>query len=379
MEFATNRSLGYNFLVELIGQTKMTENGIAHANNYQALIEAGELVDILAIIIKSVNELDIWDGIFRPILRTGTETNITEERMASAFEVGSHDTEATASTPIFDNITVSFKDYQVAWGISRKMFLTDPGQRFKIIEGIINSIIPSYQRLLRILSIRAMTWLTDPAVDKPSNPGFFRWIPTNPIKMYNTGFTKLNKEDTHYLATTMTKNTMNEIARKIRSKGYGNGAIWYIMNENTAQAFNAQFDYDHLQTTQLVQYFQSNTGVDTLPKINGTRAFIVVSEADMPNGYIIAFDPSIRGLYKRVSDNKNLQGLVPIFKSDDMLATRQQAEFQVFGLGYGVIDRGFGAVAYVGEFDEATGEFIPPTEYVNPDFTTALKGYELVV
>lgn len=379
MEYSNNRSLGYNFLVELIGQTKMTENGIAHFNDYAGIIKAGELVDILAIIVKSVNALDRWDGIFRPILQVGTETNIVEKRMASSFEVGSHDTEATSSTPIFDNITVPFNDYQVAWNISRKLFIADDNQKFEIIEGIINSIIPSYQRLLRILAIRAMTWLPDQAIDRPSNPGFFRWIPSNPIKMYNTGFTQLNKEDTHYLAVPMTKKTMDKIAMKIRSKGYGNGAIWYIMNENTAQAFNDQFDYDYLATKQLVHYFQSNTGVDAMPEISGTRAYIVVSEADMPNGYIMAFDPSVKGLYKRISDNKQLQGLVPIFKSDTELSTRSQAEFQVFGLGYGVVDRGFGAVAFVGEFDSETGEFTPPTDYVNPDFTVALKGYDRVM
>jgi hypothetical protein len=357
----------------------MTENGIAHYNDYAGLLEAGQVVDILAIIVKSVNGLDRWDGIFKPILQSGFETNILEKRMATSFEVGSHDTSATSSTPIFDNIVVQYQDYQVSWNISRKLFLADDDEKFEVIAGIINSIIPSYQRLLRVLGLRAMTFLPDVTTDKPSNPGFYRWIPTNPIKMYNTGFTNLKKDDTQYISTALSRRTMDELARKIRSKGYGNGAIWYVLNETTAQTFNEQFDYDFLATKQLVHYFQKNTGVDALPEITGTRAFIVVSDADMPTGYILAFDPSTQGLYKRVPEKPNLRGLVPIFESDTELSTRSQAEFQVFGLGYGVINRGFGAVAYLGEFNEDTGEFEPSENYVNPNFDNALRGYTLVV
>lgn len=365
-------------MLDLSAKSPFLKNqGITDYASFQGWIEGVQLADLIKMSVVAVNELSRWDALFAPIIKEGYETVYVEKYIQGAFERGSIDTQATSSRPRLSQIVVGFNDYQYATSINIKQILLKSEDKLTIVDDVLGATIPAYQRLHRVLALRAMTYLPDPSVDKSTNPGFYRYIPADPIYIYDNGFKTFAATETHYMFGVLAENTPEVLVKKIRSKGRGNSGVNVIASDSTWGVWKGLFTKDNLEANQLIEYFEDSTGANNMPVNPNRRTCISLSDADMPTGYFLAYDRTVKGLYRRINENPELKGLFPAFTSNEMLANRQQAEFKVLGLGYGVIDRGFGAVMYVGAYDEATDSFpVAPTAYVSPDLTKALSGWE---
>lgn len=357
-------SLTHTLLTQLAGNDKFKgEIGISNYNDLQGMYEAMDLFQQLELMVYAINNCEALDAIIDPITTEGTEATTLEIYTKAKFERSAWDTPATSYKPKLQQITVPFTDYGVGVDISLKMYMKN--KNF-VIDQIIGAILPAYQSLHRKLALQAMMTLRNPATDLADNPGFWRNI-TNPgqaITPHPNGMLTFASTESHYMFGALDEKVTNRLSKKMRDKGYGNGGIVIVANESTWDAYKDLFDISELERMVIMDAL-SMDGTFTIDM--NKRNLIQMSDADFPMGYFLAYDPTVKGLYRKVAENPGMRGLQKTFSSMEAIEVTRRAEFNVFELGYGVIERGFGAVMYVGAYDSATGTFpTAPTSYVSP-------------
>lgn len=352
--------------------------------DFQGQFEGMGLSEQIKYVMFAVNYLQSWDDIFASIIDEGTESSVSEEYMQATFGRGSFDTIANPALPQFQNIVIESSDYQSAVNISAKVIRFANNELItKEVNKIISAVIPAYQLLLRTLACRAMMYLETPAKDSPNKPGFWRDLTSNtnvtPLKPYNNGMLKFANTDTHYLFETLTEDTVENVVQKVREKGYGN-VITVAASDRTWRAWQKLFDGTELEARSLAMGL-STPGVNAQYKFPDLEAgkdrdYISLPSSSFPDGYFLAFDPTIQGLYKRVPVDEAQRGLVTTYMTDETLSLSKSIQYKVLNTGYGVINRGFGAVSYVGAWNASSKVFTAPSAYVNFDFNAISKGWE---
>lgn len=324
------------------------------------------LLDKLNVVTVAVNNLENIDRLFNPITVEGSEGTTIEKHTKATMELSTWDVMSASYRTSLKQITVLHDTYGVSLDITLPMFMNEKETR-SFVDDLIGAIIPAYRRKLREGALKALMTLADPATDLNTNPGYWRKI-TNAgqeLTPYDNGMLTFTSDETHYLYETLSEETINNLVEKIRSKGYGESGVRIVASDRTWKYFKKLYDKDELETLKFVRFFESMGEFTRDP--NTDRELISLPDSSFPFGYFLAWDPSVKGLYKRIPEKVELQGLVPMFRSLEAIELSKRVEYKA-SFGFGVVIRGFGAVTYIGTVG-AGGALVPPTSYVSPMIT----------
>lgn len=325
-----------------------TELGLASYNDYQGFLEmmdsqVGGLA-IIDLMFTAINQLENLDPLFSPITTSGTDATKTEIWSQAKFKGGAMDTMGKSSKPVFQSFTIPFEDKDSAVSVDKKLMMLDEGL---IVDRIIRDVYNAYVKLLRVESIKAI--MIEPTEQSRNIPCFWRNTSTftnakDKLIPHPNGLRKFTNSESHYLGeATYSKELVNILKKKVRSKGYGEQALLIVANDETWKKFKDKFTYDDVRGLQAIE--ASNlAGKD----LSGGVTFVTLPDSVFPDDYILAFDPTVQFLYKKEHDRPEMRGLQRMFETFSEVRINHRAEFKVFDLGFGVIEKGAGAVMHVG-------------------------------
>lgn len=333
-------------------QGAMQSAGMVAWNDYDMWFEALSAMEKIDITLAMINSLEKLDPMLDSISYETESAQVVEEYIVAHFSEGNWDVAGKAYKPILQDLNIPYDDYTCAVSISEKMALKDERG---VVARTLDAIVPAYRRKLRGLALKSVLLL--PTDESKYTPCFWRntsgfSAPENKLTPHPNGLMKFTNAESHYLAKAnyeigMTK----ELVKKIRSKGYGSTVV-IIASDSTWDLYEKVYTADDLKKIDLVAMTD-----EFAPKI-GMENYVRMADTDFPTGYFFAYDPTVAFVAHKVSDNPNTKGLMRKFSTFEEARTNHTAEFQFFENGFGVVQKGAGAVMYVGG-----------ASYVNPDLS----------
>jgi hypothetical protein len=159
--------------------------------------------------------------------------------------------------------------------------------------------------------------------------------------LYPVGFKTFDATETHYLFyTAYAEDILFDLRRKVTSKGFGSTGVAYFATETTWKEFAKLTTW----TAETKHMFEIADGFFTGRAGN---QYIVVTDGEMPDGYVACLDINQKILYKREDDNPKFRGLYTKFGELGKNRAIEKADFKILNTGYGVQTRGAGAIAYI--------------------------------
>lgn len=331
-------------------QGAMQSAGMVAWNDYDMWFEALSAMEKIDITLAMINSLEKLDPMLDSISYETESAQVVEEYIVAHFSEGNWDVAGKAYKPILQDLNIPYDDYTCAVSISEKMALKDERG---VVARTLDAIVPAYRKKLRGLALKSVLIL--PSDESKYTPCFWRntsafTSPDNKLTPHPNGLLTFTNAESHYLAKAnyevgMTK----ELTKKIRSKGYGDTVV-IIASDSTWDLYEKVYTADDLKKIDLVAMTD-----EFAPKI-GMENYVRMADTDFPTGYFFAYDPTVAFVAHKVSDNPNTKGLLRKFSTFEEARTNHTAEFQFFENGFGVVQKGAGAVMYVGG-----------ASYVNPN------------
>ena len=350
---ALTYSLSNRILDKIVADTPTMEKlGMATYTDLQTWYEGLDVLDQLDVMTKSINNLEGLDPLFTMISQKGTDGTRVERWSRASFKKGAIDTMGKGYKPVLQKFTVPFDTYDCAIEVDQMMLWENQKE---VIEQILSDVYDAYRRILRALALEAL--LTLETNESKVLPGFWRdtsgFAAANQLIPHPNGFKTFDSSETHYMAkASIDEDVIDDITKKVRSKGYGRDGLVVIANENTWKAYEDEYTYDEIRKKELVQ-----VSSDFVPKI-GTVTLAVLPETDFPDDYILCYDPNTKFLYHKEAENEKFRGLFRAFETLSEIRTSKRAEFKLVDAGMGVVEKGAGAVMYIGG-----------ASYVSPDLS----------
>lgn len=338
--------------------------------DYMGWIEGKPFYDQIKVTVAMMNSVFAeQNNIFDAVTYIDTKAGIVETRRRKiTFERKSHDTHGAGDVTTKEMIQVPFDDYGATVEVTRKFLDKDSSFSRQEIMELIRDMRVAYQTRMTILTLKALLLKPIDAVDTKSTPGFWREkLATFGIVPPSNGFVQGVAGDTHYLWDTMDDESLAKLKTKLSDKGYADNAIVFVGNQNTFSAYRKSFANDDI-TRMLAMTSLADNEFPKGNEFSGVR-YVEVSNAFMPDGYIVAFDPNVKFLCKKLASEPELQGLVMTSTTNEQILQQRAIDFDMLEVGIGVTDRSAGAVMYFGVWDSSTRTFTPPSAYVNPDFS----------
>jgi len=350
-------SLSHRVLEDLTKDAPVMEQlGMATFNDLQAWFDALGLFERIDVMMIAINNLETLDPLFSMITRRGTDATHVEMYSRASFKKGAWDTMGKGSKPVLQEFTIPYDDYDCAIEVDRKMFKKN---KEVIVDMIISNVYDAYKRILRGIALDSL--MTLPTAESKHIPSFWRdssgYAVAERLVPYANGLKTFTNAETHYMGkSAMDDQIVKEITKKVRSKGYGRNGLVVVANENTWSDFEDQFTYDEVRKNELVE-----VSGDFAPRL-GTTTYVTLPETDFPNGYVLCFDPTVSFLYHKEAEQSDMQGLIREFDNFEAIRTNNRAEFMIYETGMGVVEKGAGAVMYIGN-----------ATYQNPNLSTLLS------
>lgn len=349
-------SLSHRVLEDLTADAPVMQKlGMATFNDLQAWFEALDLFEKIDVMMIAINNLETLDPLFSMVTRRGSDATHVEMYSRASFKKGAWDTMGKSFKPVLQEFTIPYDDYDCAVEVDRKMFKKN---KEMIVDKIISDVYDAYKKLLRGLALDAL--ITLPTDESKHTPSFWRdssaFATANQLVPYPNGLKTFTNAETHYIGkAAMDDQIIKEITKKVRSKGYGRNGLVVVANENTWSNYEDQFTYDEVRKNELVE-----VSSDFAPRI-GSTTYVTIPETDFPDNYVLCFDPTVFFLYHKEAEKEDMRGLIREFNNFEVVRTNNRAEFMVYETGMGIIEKGAGAVMYIGN-----------ATYQNPDLSTIL-------
>lgn len=327
--------------------------GMLSYSDYDGWFDALSTIEKIDLTLAVINNLEKLDPMLDSIKYETESAQVVEEYIVAKFNQGNWDVAGKAYRPILQDLNIPYDDYSCGVAISEKMALKDERGT---INRTLEAIVPAYQRLLRGMALRAV--LTLPTDQSKYTPCFWRNTSTfskneDKLAPHPNGLMKFTNSESHYLAKAdYAIDMLYDLESKIRSKGYGGNGIVIVASDSTWRAYEKKYTADDLKKIELVSMTD-----EFAPKI-GETTLVRFPDTDFPTNYFFAYDPTVNFLAHKVSDNVNTKGLKRMFSTFEEARTSHRADFKVFENGMGVVQKGAGAVMYVGG-----------SSYTNPDLS----------
>lgn len=333
-------------------QGAMQSAGMLSYSDYDMWFEALSAMEKIDITLAMINNLEKLDPMLDSIKYETESAQVVEEYIVAQFSNGNWDVAGKAYKPILQDLNIPYDDYSCDVSISEKMALKDERG---VIARTLDAIIPAYRKKLRGLALKAV--LTLPDNQSKYTPCFWRNTSTftneeDKLTPHPNGLMKFTNAESHYLAkTTYEIGMLKDLEKKVRSKGYGSTLI-ICASESTWDAYEKVYTADDLKKIELV-----NMTDEFAPKM-GVTNHVSFADTDFPTGYFFAYDPSVAFIAHKVTDTPTMKGLMRMFSTFEEARTNHRASFKFFENGMGVVQKGAGAVMYVGG-----------ATYTNPDLS----------
>ena len=341
----------FKFLTEK--QKADQSTGMLAYSDYDMWFEALSSIEKIDLTLAMINNLERLDPMLDSIKYETESAQVVEEYMVAKFNQGNWDVAGKAYKPILQDLNIPYDDYSCGVEISEKMALKNENG---VINRVLGAIIPAYQRMLRGMALRAVMIL--PSDESKYTPCFWRNTSgfssaENKLTPHPNGLLKFTNAETHYIGkNTYEKDMIKELDKKIRSKGYGTNGVVIVASDSTWDKYEAVYTTDDMKKIDLVSMTD-----EFAPKI-GEMTLVRFPDTDFPVDYFFAYDPTVTFLAHKISDNENTKGLMRMFSTFEEARTSHRADFKVFENGMGVVEKGAGAIMYVGN-----------TTYQNPDLS----------
>lgn len=321
---------------------KMEKLGMATYTDLQKWYEGLDVLDQLDVMTRSINNLEGLDPLFTMITQKGTDGTKLERWSRASFKKGAIDTMGKGYKPVLQKFTVPFDTYDCAIEVDQMMIWED---QKAVIDQILSDVYDAYKRILRAIALEALLVLnTDP---NKILPGFWRdtsgFAAANQLVPHPNGFKVFDASESHYMAkSAIDEDVVDDLSKKVRSKGYGRSGLVVVSNENTWKLYEKEFTYDEIRRNDLV-----SVSSDFAPEL-GSTTLVTLPESDFPDGYMLCYDPTAKFLYHKEAENERFRGLFRAFETLSEIRTSKRAEFKLIDTGMGVIEKGAGAVMYIG-------------------------------
>ena len=333
-------------------QGLMQELGMVSYSDYDMWFEALSAMEKIDIVIATINNLERLDPMLDSISYETESAQVVEEYTVAKFSQGNWDVAGKAYKPVLQDLNIPYDDYSCGVAISEKMALKDEQGT---INRTLDAIVPAYRRMLRGMALKALLIL--PTDESKYTPCFWRdssgfTKPEDKLAPHQNGLLKFTTEESHYLGeAAYSAGMLKKLEKKVRSKGYGDTLV-IVASDSTWDKLEDAYTADDLKKIELVSITD-----EFAPKF-GQVTYIRMPDTDFPTDYFLAYDPTVAILAHKISDSPKLQGLQRMFSTFEEARTAHRADFKVFENGMGVVQKGAGAVMYVGN-----------AEYKNPNLS----------
>ena len=340
----------FNYLTKQQGL--MQELGMLSYSDYDMWFEALSAMEKIDIVLATINNLERLDPMLDSIKYETESAQVVEEYIVAKFSQGNWDVAGKSYKPTLQDLNIPYDDYSCGVAISEKMALKDERGT---INRTLDAIVPAYRRMLRGMALKALLIL--PTDESKYTPCFWRKTTdfsnqADKLAPHPNGLLKFDTNETHYLAeSTYSAGMLKKLEKKVRSKGYGDTLV-IVASDSTWDSLEAVYTADDLKKIELISMTD-----EFAPKI-GQVTYVRMPDTDFPEKYFLAYDPTVALLAHKISDSRNTQGLQRMFSTFEEARTAHRADFKVFENGMGVIQKGAGAVMYVGG-----------GSYTNPDLS----------
>lgn len=358
---AIKRGVQDQLFYNLIENAKFKkETGIDNYDDFRAWYDGLDSYSQIQTVVRMVNTLDSLDPILAPITIKGSEPTHVETFYKATFTRSSIDTLSKKGERTMYSITIPQDDYGVDINYNIKHYKKAPAE---FTAQLIDAVLAGYRLHERALLLRGLTWKPEASQDTKDAPGFWREsLGALGVIAPPNGAIVFDASDTHYKFGAVNDTILDTLSEILSDKGYAKETMYVIANKKTWRAIKGQFTNDELQGL----YWESYSYGKEFTNPYNTRVLVEMANSDFPDGYIVAYDPTVKGLYHRICATESMQGLVMEFSNMDELKVNNDSLFKVYETGAGVIDRSFGAIYYIGTYDKSTGTFTTPTAYANP-------------
>ena len=330
----------FNYLTKQQGL--MQELGMLSYSDYDMWFEALSAMEKIDIVLATINNLERLDPMLDSMKYETESAQVVEEYIVAKFSQGNWDVAGKAYKPTLQDLNIPYDDYSCGVAISEKMALKDERGT---INRTLDAIVPAYRRMLRGMALKALLIL--PTDQSKYTPCFWRNTSTfsnaeDKLVPHPNGLLKFENTETHYLGeTSYSAGMLKKLEKKVRSKGYGDTLV-IVASDSTWDSLEAAYTVDDLKKIELVSMTD-----EFAPKI-GQVNYVRMPDTDFPEKYFLAYDPTVALLAHKISDNDKTKGLMRMFSTFEEARTAHRADFKVFENGMGVVQKGAGAVMYVG-------------------------------
>ncbi|MGL5050601.1 MAG: hypothetical protein ACRC6E_08275 [Fusobacteriaceae bacterium] len=333
----------------------MQTMGMSTYSDFDYWFNALNSLERIDVVIAMINSLESLDPMISSVSYTTKSAQAVEEYLVAKFKAGNWDTMGKSYKPTLQNLNIPYDDYDCSISISEKLLMRD---EYGVVGRVIEAVVPAYKKLLRGLALEAMMVL--PEDQSKYAPCFWRNTstfsnPSDVLVPHPNGFAKFTSAESHYIgATAYAKGMLRELEKKVKSKGYGSTLV-VVASETTWNNYRNEYTIDDLEKIEFIGMSEEFAPVASKPN------YVSLPDTEFPEGYFFAYDPTIQFVAHKVCDIAGKEGLVRMFNTFDEVRTNHRAEFKVLETGYGVVQKGAGAVLSIGS-----------ANYVNPDFSSIL-------
>ena len=347
----------YGYVVDTLlplfdNETSITgEDGVQTFEELRKEIELLSPFEVFRVVINLINNFPKINPVLDAITENGSEAIISEIFMEGEFTKSTDMAKGKSSKPIKRSIAIPVDTYDYLISVDWIMYEKNPqGYMDKMIQ----SVIESYQKILTKLAMEAL--MVMPTVtDDPKISSFYfdtsAWTSGKEIIPYPNGFKTFTSSETHYKGySAYSENILFDLKQLITSKGYGKSGVTYLATASTWRNFQKLDDW----SSETKHMFEVDNGFFT--GRSGDQ-YIIVTDGEMADDYIACLDTTKKILKKREDEDPKFKGLYTGFSEMSKNVAIRKAEFKLIDVGYGIQQRGAGALAYVGS-----------TTYVSPTF-----------
>lgn len=291
------------------------------------------------------------DPTFASIVETGSLSIIGEKYKRMKVEPANEFTDGEQAKPITRKIVIPFSNQQAVANFEYNVWFKDPIGEIGMIPKESADAFKEFhaRQVLSALLVR-------PDFDQSASRGcLFRDTHTfateNQVTPFPVGDTKFDNTESHYLfRTDYDLDLFDELKDKIESKGYGRSGISYLATKQFWRKVKNLNDW----TVDVQTMFQMT---DSFFSERGGDSYIEVSNNVFPEDYVLAFDHSVRGVYRKEAEDVRSRGVRIQTSSFDMACIEKQIKYFLEETGIAIQERGFAAVMYIKA---------DATDYVNP-------------